>query len=187
MGKGIRLFFLAVLALGLLVPCAVRAECGTPEDLADRKQAYDYRMRMLNRQGKGEVFDALTAGYWELIKQTSISSRNREWALQRVCDAFDTMAKMADDLLAGGEGVAGRERKFSGNFSPETLAALHARLFSRCGGQAACLDELKLQYETAMADLDERLRQGEIAPASYMEALYGLYGRRLDAMPKRSG
>lgn len=175
-------FRMLLFAASMVFPLLAQAAC-TQADLDERLYpALQYRLRCLDGLGRLDVFRAAATPHSQRISQARIGQASAKQAVAVICRETEALIAIADDVLTGGDGVSEVKKSPWQGITPDDVLKRRNEVMQRCKGQLACYREAMADYEKEIGVLDGRARMGRISAVAYIEEMYALFGRALEAM-----
>jgi hypothetical protein len=180
-----RIFLTMLFFAGALFPLLGQATC-TQADLDERLYpALQYRLRCLDGLSRLDVFRMAATPHSQRISEARIGNASAKQAMVVICRETKALIAIADDVLAGGDGLSELKKSPWQGVTPDDVLKRRNEVMQLCKGQLVCYQKAMADYEKEMGALDGRARMGRITAVEYIEQMHALFGRVLDSMREK--
>lgn len=175
-----------------LLPACVFAECTVETAEEQIERHLEIRIDALRPLGKLETYKKVTLAEREklalLRKNLKAQERDNPQDIDELCKTVDNLIAVADDLLAGGDGLSPPLKKPWKQHTPEALFAERDRLVDLCNkGLMICDgDEIEAMDEELHA-LDAAMKNGKMSAADAIDGAYSAYRDFFRLMQQENG
>lgn len=171
---GMKKYLACSLFLLAALPLIGQAACTEDELDFKKEKALHFRIYALQGAGKLSVYSQIASELgrefstlYTLYRQDKAAGQA---GLNRLCAVMDQMIAVADDLLAGGNGLEKQTPWLT--HSPEDFLKASATLAAYCTASSACETGEGMAIREELEQIDQTLAEENDSPAGRIDAYY---------------